>query len=1177
MSVLQKVRLIAGERLDIPDISRIQEFACSDWGQFFNKFWSDSPYIIKGFEIDSPRSYIGLLASQGIQIEVANSVMFYGNATYGGAFYVAPATTTPQAVSLTTSATNYVEFEFTVSTGTPDTRKIWDADIHEEFNQIIDTVQYLDIIVTSNTIGFTTGRIPIAKVVTNASAITFITDCRDLFFRLGTGGAVPNQYNLFTWPDVPVGFSREDEPVTISSASTATANPFKGSDKNIRNLKEWMDAVMSRIKEISGDAFWFRFMSGSGGGGRGANVADLWWDSIGSKITGTGTFAHTAGGILTWNSAIFVQGIVGPYYFKIPASNITLADDKVAYLLQFRNQPTPANFPLNFYNGLGYVNSNGGLIGDFIGLAVGDFIKNTTDGIDYYARITAFSDTLDGVGPYNTNATALSVVISPLYKGATAFGALAVYSKGTYVVPTDVIVASRDSMPNNSNIWWLAIREDNTGGNPLIYIRDGSELKEGESIEIGDETSEELLSYIGAPDEATAVPTRVDAAALVGSKVAVQNYSCVATDNLTVRDSKLTSMMADKAQDKTISIREGGLFTWDLATSTLSWTEPIVISIPSSTFNETIAAASQVLAAGECIYFTIDRNAVAVDIRAISVALEAAVPLNEYTFVLAKRGSDNNIYLMDGTVCEDDSPTGLGGMSIWQRVAGYITPITPTDGVGADYLILTDDAIIGTDVTAGGIGTFAGHLYTGQNLYIGNWMHLDTPATGSGVIAADDGIEMVLDQSDAYANSIFSIRSGSLDSKDSLGNKIFEYGWSLPYDIWSIDETGLQKNYGDIIVGTPAGYAVGTLTFTGLPSLAETFTVNAQAHTIVALAAGANQITLSVVSAAEQGDFVARDFNLWSAQKANCFAVSDGLGSVKFIWKTAGIIGNTINFLDGLTNATMDGTNLLGGTVAGFNEAIQLTVDGSTGDLTTDGSTIVAGAQTVGRTNASLAMAIATANALRTVLLAHYSDGAGHFNGGFASPDTPQFNALTAISVASNLATLITLVTGEQTTYTAHDTDAKLALPVYHNAQYAGSNLILGAPGTLATCIAALDEIIVKYSTALTSHDLDVAAHTPACTHPITTALLYSYSSTPTDYIIGIYDTSKVVDVVLSTADCVDGRTIIVKDFSGGATAMNITVSTEGGELIDGLANQPIAADWNSFTLVADGTSWGLI
>lgn len=34
-------------------------------------------------------------------------------------------------------------------------------------------------------------------------------------------------------------------------------NPFQGADKNIPTLKEWMDAIMSKLRELGGTTYWY--------------------------------------------------------------------------------------------------------------------------------------------------------------------------------------------------------------------------------------------------------------------------------------------------------------------------------------------------------------------------------------------------------------------------------------------------------------------------------------------------------------------------------------------------------------------------------------------------------------------------------------------------------------------------------------------------------------------------------------------------------------------------------------------------------------------------------------------------------------------------------------------------------------------------------------------------------
>ena len=236
-----------------------------------------------------------------------------------------------------------------------------------------------------------------------------------------------------------------------------------------------------------------------------------------------------------------------------------------------------------------------------------------------------------------------------------------------------------------------------------------------------------------------------------------------------------------------------------------------------------------------------------------------------------------------------------------------------------------------------------------------------------------------------------------------------------------------------------------------------------------------------------------------------------------------------------------------------------------------DGNIITGGLKPK-QTDASLAMVMAEANAVRTVLLAHAADGAEHKHGGTASPDTVSFASMPA--VCTNLATAKILIKAMLDGYTAHDADAQLATPVYHNATGAGSNLVsVAIPTTLAECFTRLDDLIVKYSTAVASHDKDIAAHTTGNLHGITTALLYAYSSVATDSIINISETPKAITVMLSTSDNTDGRILIVKDRSNLAATHNITVTPQSG-LIDKSANVVISANCGVTKVIGDATDW---
>ena len=92
----------------------------------------------------------------------------------------------------------------------------------------------------------------------------------------------------------------------------------------------------------------------------------------------------------------------------------------------------------------------------------------------------------------------------------------------------------------------------------------------------------------------------------------------------------------------------------------------------------------------------------------------------------------------------------------------------------------------------------------------------------------------------------------------------------------------------------------------------------------------------------------------------------------------------------------------------------------------------------------------------------------------------------------------------------------------------------------------------------------------------------YNPSVLTDDYIIAVDDTAAARAVTISTEDVATGSTtkpriFIIKDESGGAGAQNITVSLESGGTIDGAATAVLVGDYDSITLVVDGTNGFII
>ena len=90
----------------------------------------------------------------------------------------------------------------------------------------------------------------------------------------------------------------------------------------------------------------------------------------------------------------------------------------------------------------------------------------------------------------------------------------------------------------------------------------------------------------------------------------------------------------------------------------------------------------------------------------------------------------------------------------------------------------------------------------------------------------------------------------------------------------------------------------------------------------------------------------------------------------------------------------------------------------------------------------------------------------------------------------------------------------------------------------------------------------------------VAVARLASAGSPNTDdeVIIGITDTSAARTVTIQTSDIVAGRIFIIKDESGAAGTNNITIATQAGEMIDGMATVAITGNYGAVRLYSDGS-----
>lgn len=236
MALFQRTRVLPNQRLDKPDYDNIEDFVCADFKAIQKNIAASKNFVYSGFD------------ASGTGTTTLSLILSGSSATFsegdGTLFIGAPSLSPLTTDALIPSVTNFVELSITQDTGGADSRAFWDqtANANEgaEFSQITDTYIFTKAQFEINTASFTgdTDKLPICEVDVNASGvITAIRDGRDMFWRLARASDPSFQY---PW-----------------ASRTEPANTdFTGADKDLKNMKDWADAIMSVLEEIK-DTKWY--------------------------------------------------------------------------------------------------------------------------------------------------------------------------------------------------------------------------------------------------------------------------------------------------------------------------------------------------------------------------------------------------------------------------------------------------------------------------------------------------------------------------------------------------------------------------------------------------------------------------------------------------------------------------------------------------------------------------------------------------------------------------------------------------------------------------------------------------------------------------------------------------------------------------------------------------------
>lgn len=661
MAIKRQNRILSQELITVPLMKAIESGVASDFDDVLRGFLAgySTPYVIRSFFINILGNSFTQTADN-LTLNTLNGAVLHVTGKEAGTILTV-AGATAETLSATNvrvkgafvaGATNYVSLSYvrTADLNSIDTVVLWDVESKTQRKKSIPTATILDYHINISTIGFDT-NLPLATVTTNASNIPVaIVDARNLIFRLGTGGAVPNPLYSYPWPG-----GRVEPP---ASSNSAALNPFFGADKQIFTMKEWMDAVMTSIKEIKGTTYWFGV--GGGGGSNGLSLTSVNDDANLSEITGTGYFAHdpVTLGQLSVTSDIFVRNVVTDSYFKIQQFTKQINDGQVLYVPLIRYKVIagnltikPATAPASVLTAAGgnlariiqvtVVGQFAPLVANSSGAGNGDFIRSQNDDNRFFRQINEF---YDNAGTISTAAGASYLVLDAPYTGSIGIQST-LYNKTYYPAVSDVLVADKIAVlaaTNIENVYWIAFRQG-----ALIYIKYMGEMEQGERRYISDNTTANLLEYMGAPTEVATIPLYASTIAGGVTSPSQVNYVGTINDNLTVRASLLTTGAADQAQNKNIVLVQGG--TVANAAGSVSWdgTASFIINGPGAGVVNTMAPGNVNVPVNGCAYVRIDRNTNAVLVPA--TATFATLPLEENVYVFIRRVSGNDVWVgLDG-------------------------------------------------------------------------------------------------------------------------------------------------------------------------------------------------------------------------------------------------------------------------------------------------------------------------------------------------------------------------------------------------------------------------------------------------------------------------------------------------------------------------------------------------
>jgi hypothetical protein len=307
MAVERRLQEYPGMRIDVPQIRSIESSVSADFDSTLRGLITglNRPLLMRGFNINIPSSNI---PASTLTIQVSDSAILHSSAAESGTILTVPYGTpddvlspsSPNVIGAFQNGTvNYVGLQYirTIDPATADQTAGWSQSQKLEFQRTVPVGYILEYQYVISTTGFST-NLPLYIVgVSPSGTVTYITKAVPGLFRLGSGGTVPNPQYQYDFDDLlnpQTGTIREwinTSSVVTNPMSVVPGNPvnaFTYGDWSIGCMKDWMDAVMTRLAQLAGSAYWYIGSQTNNN----TNLFDIFFDSAGSVMTGAGFLTY---------------------------------------------------------------------------------------------------------------------------------------------------------------------------------------------------------------------------------------------------------------------------------------------------------------------------------------------------------------------------------------------------------------------------------------------------------------------------------------------------------------------------------------------------------------------------------------------------------------------------------------------------------------------------------------------------------------------------------------------------------------------------------------------------------------------------------------------------------------------------------------------------------------------